>query len=109
MRRAAADRRYAAADGGGLLKLAELSVGPAEEGGLQTALDYMDLVARLERDKLFLFVNLRGYYACDELERFFRAVRLHKHRVLMLEAREYPLLPGEKRVLIDADLCEIRL
>lgn len=94
---------------GGLLKLAELSVGPAEEGGLQTALDYMDLVARLERDKLFLFVNLRGYYACDELKRFFHAVRLHKHRVLMLEAREYPLLPGEKRVLIDADLCEIRL
>lgn len=65
-------------------------------------------MAQLEREKLFVFVNARSYFAQEELAAFVTAARARKHRLLLLDGRPYPLLPGERRVLLDEDLCELR-
>lgn len=99
-----------------LLKLAGACIGepPAAPGApgppdtLCAILGYLDLVAQLEREKLFVFVNARSYFAQEELAAFVTAARTRKHRLLLLDGRPYPLLPGERRVLLDEDLCELR-
>lgn len=91
----------------GLLKQLNLSIEESPESDLDAILSYMDMVAEFERDKLFIFVNLRNYFNDKELANFFYTTRLRKHRILLIEGSEHPLLPEEQRVIIDADLCEI--
>lgn len=90
-----------------LLKQVNLTVEEAPENTLESIISYMDMVAEFERPKLFLFVNLRSYFSDEELVEFFYTASLRKHRILMIESSVRPLLPGERRVIIDSDLCEI--
>ena len=68
---------------------------------------YMDLVRRFEGEKLFLLVNLRGFVSLEDMELFMQTVVAHGLRVLLVDNQAYPLLPLEKRRIIDSDLCEI--
>ena len=68
---------------------------------------YMDLVRRFEGEKLFLMVNLRGFVSLEDMELFMQTVVAHGLRVLLVDNQAYPLLPLEKRRIIDSDLCEI--
>lgn len=68
---------------------------------------YMDLVRRFEGEKLFLLVNLRSFVSLEDMELFMQTVVAHGLRVLLVDNQAYPLLPLEKRHIIDSDLCEI--
>ena len=68
---------------------------------------YMDLVRRFEGEKLFLLVNLRGFVSLEDMSLFMQTVVAHGLRVLLVDNQAYPLLPLEKRRIIDSDLCEI--
>lgn len=92
-----------------LYKLANATIDEDKEDTLGTILDYMDLVAELEREKVFFFVHLRTYFSDEEVQLFSRNSRKRKHRIVMLESMEHPLLEEEKRIIIDTDLCEILL
>lgn len=89
------------------LKQANLAVEEAPENDIDAIISYMDMVAEFEREKLFIFVNLRSYFSDEELTDFFYTICLRKHRILMIEGSEHPLLSGERRTIIDRDLCEI--
>ena len=93
----------------GLFKLAGAAIEEDQTDMLGTILDYMDLVAELEREKVFFFVHLRSYFSDEEMQLFFSSARQRKHRIIMLESTEHPLLEEEKRIIIDADLCAILL
>lgn len=67
---------------------------------------YMELVRELDRDKLFIIVNMRSYFADEEMEKFTESVCLHDFKVLLLESYEASKLKHTKRFVIDADLCE---
>ena len=67
----------------------------------------MTLVRELDKEKLFVFVNLRSWFLDEEVESFMQTALSHKFNVLLLDNREYTRLPGEKRTIIDRDLCEI--
>ncbi len=69
--------------------------------------DYMDLVRELDRDRLFIFVNLRSYFSDREVEQFLRTAYVYGFRLLLLESMAHPPLPSLKRYLVDEDLCEI--
>ena len=66
----------------------------------------MDLTRELEREKLFVFVNLRSYYSDEEMSRFFSSVLDHEFHVFMVDSIDRPVLPLEARVTVDGDLCE---
>ena len=64
------------------------------------------MTRELERDKFFVLVNLRGFYSDEEVTAFFRSVLDHSLCVLLVDSVSKALLPLEKRVTVDADLCE---
>lgn len=90
-----------------LLKTTGISIRDDYADPLERILDYMELVRSYERDKLFVFVNLRSYFDDDSIQSFLRTAIDHQITLLLVDALEYPKLPEEKRLIIDKDLCEI--
>ncbi len=73
---------------------------------LEKIFEYMELVRELDRDKLFIMVNMRSYFTDEEMETFAESVCLHDFKVLLLEASAFPALRNTRRFMIDTDLCE---
>lgn len=67
---------------------------------------YMELVRELDRDKLFILVNMRSYFSDEDMELFAESVCLHDFKVLLLEPFAFPKLKHTERFVIDDDLCE---
>ena len=95
----------------------KLAIGPIiralspeiEENGknaIENIFAYMELVRELDRDKLFIMVNMRSYFSDEEMEIFTESVCLHDFKALLLEVSAFPKLKRTKRFMIDADLCE---
>lgn len=69
-------------------------------------INYMELIREIDTDKLFIFVGLRSYLTNEEAAEFFDTAIKHRYRVFMIDSSAYSILPGEKRTVIDKDLCE---
>jgi len=77
-----------------------------EAGEAEKLIDYMELIREFDRDKLFITVNMRGWFSDETVASFMRAVLSHEYKVLMIESCTHPRLEEERRVTIDRDLCE---
>ena len=77
-----------------------------DKSPIEKVFAYMELVRELDRDKLFIMVNMRSYFLDEEMERFTESVSLHDFKVLLLESYEAQKLNHTKRFVVDADLCE---
>ena len=75
-------------------------------GEIEKIIDYMDLVREFDRDKVFVFVNMRAFFADDDVAAFFKTCLSHEYKVLMIESQSHPFMTEEKRITIDMDLCE---
>ncbi len=91
---------------GGVIRSAGIEILDDYGDDLEHILDYMELTRELERDKLFVLVNLRSFYRDEEIAPFFRSILDHSLSVLLVDSVSKALLPLEKRVTVDADLCE---
>ena len=69
-------------------------------------LDYMGLVREYDRDKLFLLVNLRSYLSSKDVELFLHDVLTRGFHVVLLDSHDYDRVLSERRIVVDADLCE---
>lgn len=56
---------------------------------------------------MFVFVNLREFYNEEDVEKFVNTVVAHKYSILLIDNKEYQKIDCEKRLIIDADRCEI--
>lgn len=83
----------------------EVDVG--DKDTLEQIFAYMELVRELDRDRLFIMINMRTYFADDDMQRFIESVCLHDFKVLLLEGSEFPTLKNTKRYIVDSDLCEL--
>lgn len=90
-----------------LLKMSGIRFAAEYRSPMEKLLDYMSLVRELEKDKLFVFVNMRSWFTNKEMFLFVQTVFSHKYRILLIDNCEYPRLEAEKRIIIDRDLCEI--
>lgn len=99
------------------INCSKLAIGPIiralspeiEESGksvLEKIFTYMELVRELDRDKLFVMINMRSYFSDEKMEKFTESACLHDFRVLLLENFASPRLKYTKRFVVDADLCE---
>ena len=77
------------------------------DGLCEKLINYMGMVRGYEKDKLFVFVNLRSYISDAECELFFNTALGHQFNILMIDCCEHLLLKNEERLIIDKDLCEI--
>ena len=66
----------------------------------------MELVRELDRDRLFIMVNMRTFFSDDEMKIFIESVCLHDFKVLLLESVSFSRLENVRRYTIDEDLCE---
>lgn len=90
-----------------LLKMVGLHFSMTYGNPMEKLIDYMSLVRDLEKEKLFVFVNMRSWFTEEELSLFINTVLAHKFHILLIDNCEYPKLEQEKRIVIDRDLCEI--
>lgn len=68
---------------------------------------YMELVNHMDGEKLFVLVNLRCFLPDEAMDALLHTVVAHDIKALLVDGHAYPLLPLEKRLLIDRDLCEL--
>lgn len=91
---------------GGILKAVGVEISEDQESDLERLLDYMELTRELERERLFILVNLRSYYSDAEAEAFFASALAHELLILPVDSVSRPKLKNERRVTVDEDLCE---
>ena len=77
-----------------------------DKSPLERIFSYMELVRELDRDKLFIMINMRTYFPDEDMERFAESACLHDFKVLLVESAALKKLEHTRRVVIDADLCE---
>ncbi len=90
-----------------LIKSAGPEILCAHDSVAEKVLDLMELISEFEHGCLFLTVNMRSFVTDEEMALFSETVIAHGFDVFALESRELPILPNERRLLIDKDLCEI--
>jgi len=90
-----------------VLKSLGVSIREEYSNQLEKYIDYMELTREFDRDRLFVFVNLRSFFSDEELLPFAETVSAHEYKILMIDNMEQTMLPREKRLIIDKDLCEI--
>lgn len=91
---------------GAVIKAVAPEIDEIDKSPLERIFDYMELVRELDRDKLFVMVNMRTYFSDSEVECFADSVCLHDFKVLLLEGIAHPRLKNVHRFTVDADLCE---
>lgn len=91
---------------GNILRAVGIELPDDYENDLERLLDFMELTRELDRDKLFILVNLRSYYADEDISAFLSTIISHEYHVLLVDSSAHALLLEEKRTTIDVDLCE---
>lgn len=90
----------------GVLHSAGIEIADDYNNDLERLLDYMELTRELDREKLFVFVNLRSYYTDESVSAFLSSVLGHGFSILLVDSVSKEKLPEEKRTTVDIDLCE---
>lgn len=91
----------------GLLKSAGVTIRDDYVDPLEKLFDYMELVREFDKDRVFVLLNLRSYYADADVETFLGALVDHEYRAFLLDNVDRPKLQHEERTTIDDDLCEV--
>ena len=91
---------------GAIIKAVSPEIDDGEKSVLEKIFAYMELVRELDRDRLFIMVNMRSYFNDSEMEAFTESASLHGFRVLLLESTSQSKLRNTQRYIVDEDLCE---
>lgn len=79
------------------------------EDPVERLVDYVRLAQEFLHTKLVVLVGARGFLTYDCASALCEDFRSAELPVLFVDGTVYPLLPGEKRLLIDSDYCELLL
>jgi CRISPR type II-A-associated protein Csn2 len=90
-----------------LIKAAGVEIENEYERLGEKLIDYFELIETYDCKKVFVLLNLRSYIADNEMEAFIQEIIARGYQIILLENKEYSLLKGERRYIIDAGLCEI--
>lgn len=91
---------------GNILKSLGIEIVSEDKHSLEQLLDYMEMVRRFDRDRLFIMINLRTYFSDNDTYEFIKSACSHDFSLLLLESTAFSALPDTKRYIIDEDLCE---
>lgn len=68
----------------------------------------VEIVSTLEKNKLFILLNLRNYITDQDSEGFLDSVLSHGYNIFMIETCDHKRLQKESRIIVDNDLCVIK-
>ncbi len=69
--------------------------------------DYVHLAQEFLRSKLVILVGIRSYLNRDEMELLCRDFASREMPVLFLDGVGYPMVKGERRLIVDPQRCEL--
>jgi len=90
-----------------LLKASNVRLSEEYPNLSEKILDYIGIVRELDRNKLFITVNLRSFISDEEAEALCKEFIVRRYDIIMLESTARKRLSTEKRYIIDSSLCEI--
>lgn len=91
---------------GPIIKAISPVIDEADKTPIERIFAYMEFVRELDRDRLFIMINMRTYFTDREMETFVESVCLHGFKVLLIENSVQAKLKNIKRYTVDEDLCE---
>lgn len=91
---------------GSIIKSISPKIEDGDKSNLEKIFTYMELVRELDRDRLFIMVNMRTYFSDDDMGTFAESAALHGFKVLLLESVIQEKLNYAQRYVVDEDLCE---
>lgn len=68
---------------------------------------YIKIISQFTDIKILFFVNARSYLPKDEMNTLYEVARYCKINIALIESHEFVERNGEKRYIIDKDLCFI--
>ncbi|MEA4977002.1 MAG: type II-A CRISPR-associated protein Csn2 [Methanomassiliicoccaceae archaeon] len=77
------------------------------ESLLESICDYLAVVTKYSKIKLFIFVNIKSYLNSEDLSLLYDHISYQKQKVLFIEGCDSHSLKGERIIIVDEDLCEI--
>lgn len=91
-----------------LLKIFSVKFDVDYQNILEKLVEYITLMDNLEKNQLYVFVNLKTYLTDEEIGEFYKFIFYNKINVLLIENfKRGENLKEEKIYLIDKDLCRI--
>ncbi len=91
---------------GAIIRALAPEIEESDKSTLEKTFAYMELVRELDRNRLFIMVNMRTYFTDEEMSTFIESVCLHGFNVLLIESVSRELLQNTRRFTVDEDLCE---
>lgn len=91
---------------GQIIRALAPEVDESDKSPMERIFSYMETVRELDRDRLFIMINMRSYFGDTDMNSFVQSVCLHDFKVLLLESTSSSPLIGCKRYTVDEDLCE---
>lgn len=91
---------------GAIIRALSPEIEEVNESELEKIFSYMEIVRELDKERLYVMVNMRTYFNDEEMEQFAKSSISHDFKVLLLESVLHPTLKSVNRYIIDQDLCE---
>lgn len=91
---------------GSIIKAISPEIDEEDKSPLERIFSYMELVRELDRERLFIMINMRSYFSDDDMNTFIESVCFHDFKVLLIESVSLPMLKNAKRYTVDEDMCE---
>jgi CRISPR-associated protein Csn2 len=91
-----------------ILKLLGVKFVISGESLLESICDYLAVIVKYSKIKLFVFVNIRSYLNSEDISMLYDQISYHKQNVLFIERCESSKFEKERITIVDEDLCEIR-
>lgn len=90
-----------------IIKMLGITVTEEDCSLCEKTLDYMELVREYDKDKIFIFANMRNYISEQMMFDFSKSILSKKYSALFIDNCDNKKFDFEKRITIDNDLCEI--
>lgn len=90
-----------------LIKIAGITLKEGSNSAIEKVIDYMSLVRRYEKNKLFVFINMNSYFDSEELTTFLERILQLDLDVILVNSYSFPSSAEIRRIIVDKDLCEI--
>lgn len=76
---------------------------------MEALIEHIGIYENLLQIKCFVLIGAKEYFTTEELEKLYEMAFYRKWNLMLLEASKRDALAHEYHILIDSDLCEIRL
>lgn len=97
-------------DIGAVLKLFDYRLNVISENPLEMLVDYMEVCSHFLKKDIFVLVNLKSYFDMEEIKLLYKEAFFRKWNLIVLEpSSSGSLQEYEDIVIIDKDICEIRI